>query len=296
VDADPQPIVGAVTDPEPAAGDAAVKAPKAGRDLRAAVLIGVLLGGTVAASLFVVKAAFVVFTVVLMMAAVRELSRALRGRAVAVPEIPLVVGSGAVVVAAYLGGAEKLVIATLLLAVAAVVWAGLTDGLDVLAGIAASVFVACYVALLGGFAVLMVVPADGPRRVAAYVATVVCSDTGGYAVGVFLGKHPMAPSVSPKKSWEGFAGSVAACALCGGLLFPLTLHGQRWQGVIFGLAVVVTSTVGDLSESLIKRDLGLKDMGHALPGHGGVMDRVDSLLMTAPVAWALLSIFIPWPK
>ncbi len=303
MDADPQPIVGPVSEPEPepesgsgsGSGSGAIRAPKAGRDLRAAVLIGVLLGGAVATSLFIVKAAFVVFTVMLMMAAVRELNRALRGRAVAVPEIPLVTGSGAVVVAAYLGGAEKLVIATLLLAVAAVVWAGLTDGLDVLAGIAASVFVACYVALLGGFAVLMVIPADGPRRVAAFVATVVCSDTGGYAVGVFLGKHPMAPSVSPKKSWEGFAGSVTACALCAGLLFPLTLHGEWWQGVLFGLAVVVTSTVGDLSESLIKRDLGLKDMGHALPGHGGVMDRVDSLLMTAPVAWALLTIFIPWP-
>jgi phosphatidate cytidylyltransferase len=273
----------------------AVAGPKAGRNLRAAITIGVLLGGAVAASLFIVKWVFVVFTIVIMMAAVFELSRALRGRAVAVPAIPLAVGAAAVLVATYKGGTEKLVVASLLLVVAAVAWGAVTDGIDKLAGIAASVFVACYVALLGGFAVLMVVPGDGPRRVAAFVATVVCSDTGGYAVGVFLGKHPMAPSVSPKKSWEGFGGSATACALCGGLLFPLTLHATWWQGVVFGLAIVVTATVGDLSESLIKRDLRIKDMGNVLPGHGGVMDRFDSLLLAAPVAWALLTVFVPWP-
>jgi phosphatidate cytidylyltransferase len=268
---------------------------KAGRNLRAAIMIGVGLGGIAAASLFIAKVAFVVFVVVVMMAAVRELGQAMRGRAVAVPEIPLVVGAGAVLVAAYVGGTEKLVVAILLLVVAAVGWGAVADGLDKLAGIAAGVFVACYVALLGGFAVLLVVPADGPRRVVAFVVAVVCSDTGGYAVGVFLGKHPMAPSVSPKKSWEGFAGSAAAGALSGGLLFPLTLHATWWQGVLFGLAVVVTATVGDLSESLIKRDLGIKDMGKLLPGHGGILDRFDSFLLTAPVAWALLTLWVPWP-
>src|SRR5450432_1803476 len=298
-DADPLPIVVSITSnpvpPEPVPPASVPAGPKAGRDLRAAITIGILLGGAVAASLFIVKWVFVVFTIVIMMAAVYELSRALRGRAVAVPAIPLAIGAAAVLVATYKGGTEKLVVASLLLVVAAVAWGAVTDGLDKLAGIAASVFVACYVALLGGFAVLMVVPGDGPRRVAAFVATVVCSDTGGYAVGVFLGKHPMAPSVSPKKSWEGFGGSTVACALCGALLFPLTLHAAWWQGGLFGLAIVVTATVGDLSESLIKRDLGIKDMGNLLPGHGGVMDRFDSLLLAAPVAWALLTVFVPWP-
>jgi phosphatidate cytidylyltransferase len=309
-DAEPLPIVVSLT-PDPPAASTPVEqppasagpastgpapaGPKAGRDLRSAIVIGVLLAGAVAASLFIVKWLFVAFTIVIMMAAVRELSRALRGRAVSVPQIPLAVGVAAVLVATYAGGTEKLVVASLLLVVAAVAWGAVTDGLDTLSGMAASVFVACYVALLGGFAVLMVVPGDGPRRVAAFIATVVCSDTGGYAVGVFLGKHPMAPSVSPKKSWEGFGGSALSCALCGGLLFPLTLHATWWQGVVFGLAIVVASTVGDLSESLIKRDLGIKDMGNLLPGHGGVMDRFDSFLLAAPVAWALLTIFVPWP-
>jgi phosphatidate cytidylyltransferase len=296
-DADPQPVVGSVPEPDIGTPTPPPSPPpsKAGRDLRAAIAIGVGLGGIAAASLFIAKVAFVVFVVVVMMAAVRELGQAMRGRAVAIPEIPLVVGAGAVLIAAYVGGTEKLVVAILLLVVAAVGWGAVADGLDKLAGIAAGVFVACYVALLGGFAVLLVVPADGPRRVVAFVVAVVCSDTGGYAVGVFLGKHPMAPSVSPKKSWEGFAGSAATCALSGGLLFPLTLHATWWQGVLFGLAVVVTATIGDLSESLIKRDLGIKDMGKLLPGHGGILDRFDSFLLTAPVAWALLTLWVPWP-
>jgi phosphatidate cytidylyltransferase len=269
--------------------------PKAGRNLRAAITIGVLLGAVVVASLFIAKVAFVGFTIAMMMIAVRELGRALRTHAIPVPEFPLAVGAGAVLVAAYVGGSEKFVVATLLLVVAAVVWGALSEHADKLTVIGATAFVACYVALLGGFAVLMVIPADGPRRVVAYVVAVVCTDTGGYAAGVFFGKHRMAPVVSPKKTWEGFGGSTVATAVSGALLFPLTLHGTWWQGVVFGLAIVVTATIGDLGESLIKRDLGLKDMGHLLPGHGGVMDRIDSLLLAAPVAWALLTAFIPWP-
>jgi phosphatidate cytidylyltransferase len=269
-------------------------APQAGRNLPAAIGIGVLLVAAVVASLFVDKRAFVGWAVVAIMAAVVELSRALRSHAGALPWIPIAIVAGAVLVAAYAGGTEALVVATLLLAVAGVVMTVVSDDAGRLRAMSSVVFVGCYVAFLAGFAILLSVPSDGPRRVLALVATVVCSDTGGYAVGAFLGKHPMAPSVSPKKSWEGFAGSVAACALCGGLYLPLVLHATWWQGVLFGLAVVVAATVGDLSESLIKRDLGIKDMGALLPGHGGVMDRIDSLLVAAPVAWALLTAFVPW--
>jgi len=278
------------------------RAPKAGRNLQAAIAIGVLLGAVVVVSLFTVKWLFVAVAIITIMTAVFELARAIGATGATVPRFPIVVGAAAVLIATYAGGtktsadgAETLVVATMLFAVAAVIWAAVADGTDRLASVASSVFVSCYVVFLAGFAILLVIPDDGPRRVVALVATVVCSDTGGYAVGVFLGKHPMAPTVSPKKSWEGFAGSVSACALCGGLLFPLTLRATWWQGVIFGLAIVVAATVGDLSESLVKRDLGIKDMGNLLPGHGGVMDRIDSLLLAAPVAWALLTAFVPWP-
>ena len=135
-------------------------------------------------------------------------------------------------------------------------------------------------------------PADGPRRVTAFIVVVICSDIGGYATGVLFGRHPMAPSVSPKKSWEGFAGSLTACAVGGTLLFWTLFDVQPLFGAVYGLAVVCTATLGDLGESMVKRDIGIKDMGTLLPGHGGVMDRLDSLLPTAPVAYVLLGAFL----
>ena len=119
------------------------------------------------------------------------------------------------------------------------------------------------------------------------------SDIGGYAVGVLFGKHPMAPSLSPKKSWEGFAGSVFTCAAVGAISLPLLLGGLWWAGVILGAVAAAGATLGDLIESSIKRDLGIKDMGALLPGHGGLMDRLDSLVVVAPIAWALLMWFVP---
>jgi len=127
----------------------------------------------------------------------------------------------------------------------------------------------------------------------AFVATVVCSDTGGYVTGVLFGRHPLAPIVSKAKTWEGFAGSIAFCAAAGIGFLTLTFHQAWWKGLLYGLAIVVTATLGDLGESMIKRDLEVKDMGSLLPGHGGMMDRLDSLLPCAAVAYLLLSGFAP---
>ena len=137
----------------------------------------------------------------------------------------------------------------------------------------------------------MLVPEDGATRVLFFIATVVASDVGGYAAGVLFGKHPMAPSISPKKSWEGMAGSVLACMLVGAPpIIALALDGPWWGGLLFGAALATSATLGDLAESLIKRDLGIKDMGDLLPGHGGLMDRLDSLLPSAAVAYLLLAV------
>jgi phosphatidate cytidylyltransferase len=129
--------------------------------------------------------------------------------------------------------------------------------------------------------------------VLAWLLLVVASDVGGYAVGVMLGKHPMAPSVSPKKSWEGFAGSVLACVVLGVVVVVWALDGAWWAGVALGVAMALAATLGDLAESLLKRDIGVKDMGSLLPGHGGVMDRLDSIALSAPVAWLLLAYLVP---
>jgi phosphatidate cytidylyltransferase len=140
---------------------------------------------------------------------------------------------------------------------------------------------------------MMTAPVNGAARIVSFIATTVCSDVGGYVAGVLKGRHPMAPSVSPKKTWEGFAGSAVACTIAGVALVSTIMEITWWQGALFGLAVVLTATIGDLGESLVKRDVGIKDMGHLLPGHGGLMDRLDSLLVTAPVAWLLLIAWAP---
>jgi len=154
----------------------------------------------------------------------------------------------------------------------------------------AATLIAVYVPYLGSFAALLAAPADGAKRVLIMLVSVVLSDTGGYVAGVFFGKHPMAPSVSPKKSWEGLVGSVIATAAGGALLLYFLLDVAWWWGLVFGVAIAAAGVLGDLAESLVKRDLGIKDMSRLLPGHGGLMDRLDSILFAAPVAYLLLSV------
>ena len=138
----------------------------------------------------------------------------------------------------------------------------------------------------------MTVAPDGLGRVLTFLICVVASDVGGYTAGVLVGRHPMAPTISPKKSWEGLAGSLTAGMVAGALSVALLLHRPWWAGVLTGALLVASATLGDLVESLVKRDLGIKDMGTLLPGHGGVLDRLDSLLPTALVAWAALGLLI----
>jgi phosphatidate cytidylyltransferase len=138
----------------------------------------------------------------------------------------------------------------------------------------------------------MLAEPDGPFRVIAFVIVTVASDVGGYLFGSLWGRHVLAPSVSPSKTWEGVLGSAILAAVAGGVGVVLLLDGPWWSGVVLGLAITVAATVGDLSESLLKRDLGIKDMGSLLPGHGGIMDRLDSLLPAAPVAFVLMTLLV----
>jgi phosphatidate cytidylyltransferase len=261
---------------------------RAGRNLPAAVGVGAGLALLVVVPLFS-PARWLFVGVVLVAGAVGtvEVVRALRLGGVRPPLPPLLAGGAAMVVLAYREGAEALLLGLLLTVLACAAWR-LRGPAGALRDVGAAAFTASYVPFLIAFAAMLAVPGDGPRQVAAFVATVVCSDVGGYVAGVLWGKHPMAPSVSPKKSWEGFGGSVVACAVGGAVFFATLFDANPLLGVVYGLAVVCTATLGDLGESLLKRDMGIKDMGDLLPGHGGLMDRLDSLLPTAPVAWLLL--------
>jgi len=266
---------------------------RAGRNLPAAIGVSVGLGGAIIASVLLFKPAFLVMVAVAAVLAVRELSIAFQERGIRFPLVPVAVGGVGMLVAAYFRGEGALASALALTTVAVVVWR-LTDTAEgYLRDASAGVFAAVYVPFLAGFAMLMTAADHGAQRALIFIILVTCNDTGGYATGVLIGRHPMAPSISPKKSWEGLAGSLLTAAAGGAITMVTMLHGQAWQGVVTGVAVVASATLGDLCESMIKRDLGIKDMGNLLPGHGGVMDRLDSLLPTAPVVWLLLSLFVP---
>ncbi len=286
-------VVEATPDEMPAVADIAPpKAPKAGRNLPAAIGVGVGLAAVVLLTLFLYRPSFVYVIAIAVGFAIYEIVTAVATVEARAPIVPLLAGGLAMQAAAWFRGPDGLIGAFLLTSLGLFIWR-LADGV---AGyrrdVGAGAFVGLYVPFLAGFATLSVHHSDGTARIIIFILCVVCNDTGGYIAGVLFGKHPMAPTVSPKKSWEGLAGSVVAGGVAGTLLMTLCFHHHWWQGVVFGVAIVITATLGDLGESMIKRDLGIKDMGKLLPGHGGIMDRMDSLLPCAPVAYLLLAAFL----
>ncbi|GAA4530956.1 phosphatidate cytidylyltransferase [Amycolatopsis samaneae] len=287
----PAPEPEPVEQPEPAK-----KVSKAGRNLPAAIAVGLVLGAAIVVSLLTVRHLFIGIVAIAIAVGTIELAGALRRAAdIRVALVPVLVGGQAMIWLAWPFGREGLVTAFVLTVLACLLWRLPGGAQGYLRDVGASVFAAAYLPLFGAFAAMLVDPDDGVGRVLTFMICVVASDTGGYIAGVLGGKHPMAPSISPKKTWEGFAGSMVAGLVAGALSLSLLLHGHAWQGMLFGVAVVLTATLGDLVESLIKRDLGIKDMGTMLPGHGGLMDRLDSLLPSAVVSWLLLSAFVPIP-
>jgi phosphatidate cytidylyltransferase len=266
---------------------------RAGRNLPAAIAVGVGLGALILGSLYWQKVLFVVLVLVVVLIAVDEMMKALRTGGAEIPKIPLFAGTAAMLLAAYFGGPMALLVALGITVLGTIFWRMPGGSVGFVRDASAGVFLIGYVPLLAGFAILLVQPdADGPGRVLTFFLVTVASDVGGYAAGVLFGKHPMAPTISPKKSWEGFTGSALACIGAGIGSVVLLLDGHWWVGAIVGAVAVLTATVGDLGESMIKRDLGIKDMSNLLPGHGGVMDRLDSLLATAPIVWLLLHLLV----
>jgi len=280
---------------------------RTGRPLLLAILVGVGLGAALLLSLLIVKELFMLFAIALLVVASFEFATALRAANRKVPRIPVIITAIAIVPASFYAinadigltrEAGHLIAATAGI-VLITVWRLVSLTLPskratpslVVRDIGAGAFVVLYVMFLGSFFVLLTARDGGQWWTLASLIVVVSVDTGAYATGLSFGKHPMAPSISPKKTWEGFAGSVAAAVLAGVLLALFMLQQPWWVGVILGLTIVLTATVGDLTESLIKRDLGTKDMSTWLPGHGGLLDRLDSALPSAAAAYALFIIF-----
>ena len=272
---------------------------RTGRNLPLAIVIGLGLGFGLLFSLIVVKDVFVLFAGALLVFTAFELASALRFAGRDVPRIPTVIAALAVGPASFywledghwlvtLGGMALVTLWRL----AETIWPAHRAPRDELVkDLFAGVLVQAYVVFLGSFALLLTGREDGQWWTLAFLIVVISTDTGAYASGLLLGKHPMAPRISPKKTWEGFAGSVTAAVIAGVLVAVLMLDQPIWLGLLFGVSIALTATLGDLTESLIKRDLGIKDISTWLPGHGGFLDRLDSVLPSAAAAYAFYLVF-----
>jgi phosphatidate cytidylyltransferase len=268
---------------------------KAGRNLPAAIGVSLLLGGMVISTLVFAPRGWVVILSVAMAIATHEVVKRLREAGYSIPLIPLLVGGQAMIwltwpfgAAGALGGYGGTVLVCL-------IWRLLSQGLqsqpvNYLRDVAVTIFLATWIPLFAAFGALLVYPEDGWARVFAFMLTVAFSDIGGYAAGVLFGKHRMVPAISPKKSWEGLAGSLVCGTTAAVLAVVFLIHKPWWVGVPLGIMLVITATLGDLVESQFKRDLGIKDMGTLLPGHGGLMDRIDGALPSAVATWIVLSL------
>ncbi|TQR84050.1 phosphatidate cytidylyltransferase [Mycobacterium hodleri] len=271
------------------------KAGRAGRNLPAAIGVGAFLGFGVIAILVFAPLGWVPVVAVAMAVATHEVVKRLRTAGYSIPIVPLLVGGQAMVWLTWPFGPAGALGAFGATVVVCMIWRLLSGGMtnapvNYLRDVTTTIFLAAWIPLFGAFGVLLVYPEDGRWRVLCLMLGVVFSDIGGYAAGVLFGKHPMVPAISPKKSWEGFAGSLIFGTAASVLAVAFLLEKPAWVGIPLGLMLVVTGTLGDLIESQVKRDLGIKDMGTLLPGHGGLMDRLDSVLPSAVATWVVLTL------
>ncbi len=293
---------GAGTPPDqPLRSQKTAKKSRAGRDLPAAIAVGAAIGGLLIATLVFAPRFWVLIVAIAIFIASHEVVRRLREGGYIIPVIPLLAGGQLTVWLTWPFHAAGALAGFGAMVVVCMIWrlfmqdasrrddAGGSSS-NYLRDASATIFLAAWVPLFASFGAMLVYAKDGPGRVFCLMMTVVASDVGGYAVGVLWGKHPMVPAISPKKSWEGFAGSMV-CGITAAILTATFLGGKPpWIGALLGVVLVLTCTLGDLVESQVKRDLGIKDMGRLLPGHGGLMDRLDGVLPSAVAAWTVLTL------
>jgi phosphatidate cytidylyltransferase len=260
-----------------------------GRNLPVATVVGLLLLGLLVASLSFDSIFFLGFASVAAIGAIREFVR--MGVVVSSLMAVVYVGVVAILVAAFFGGMSAALL--VFVATAAIILTlRLTGGNDdYTRDVSTGIFVVLYVGVLLGFATDLAAASNPVGYILTLVLLTAANDTGGYFAGILAGKHPMVPAISPKKTWEGFAGSLALQVVIGYFAIPALIDVVAWQGALLGVLMTFTATVGDIVESAIKRDRGIKDSGSSIPGHGGFLDRLDSILFNAPVAWFAITMW-----
>lgn len=271
-----------------------------GRSLSKSVLYGAILGAAFLLSILIVKELFIVLVATAIGFGAWELATALRQKDWYVPRVPAVVGSVLIMPATYIWGVTGQWGFTLATSVALMIWRLVhilyekrrsveQTFAKTIRDLAAASFVIIYLPLTLSFSILLL--KHDPVWVLCFVIPVALIDTSGYLVGRKLGRHKLAPGVSPKKTWEGLLASIIAGVTSTVALVVFVANQQWWAGLILAAALILAAVFGDLAESLIKRDLGIKDMSSLLPGHGGIMDRLDSLLPAALVTYVFVTVF-----
>jgi phosphatidate cytidylyltransferase len=271
------------------------KASRAGRNLPAAIGVGVVLGAMAIGILLFWPIGWLPVLAVFIAIAIYEVIRRLREAGYALPVIPLLLGGQAMIWLTWPCGPAGLLGAYGGTIVVAMVWRLVGRGIreapvNYLRDISATVLLATWVPLFASFSALLIFQDHGGVRTFTVIATVVFADIGGYVAGVLFGKHLMVPAISPKKSWEGLGGSLLFGVTAAVVSVTFLMDRPAWVGVPLGLMLVITGVLGDLVESQVKRDLGIKDMGTLLPGHGGIMDRIDAMLPSAVAGWIVLTL------
>jgi len=261
---------------------------KAGRKLGPSILVSLSLLAVVFVTISFVKFLFAILVWVAILLAARELIRAYKAGGIELPGNAIAVAITILLAAAWFGRVSGLAVATAIAIPNVLVYILFKNPKDFVRKSTAAAFAIFYLAFLGGFILLLAHDKEGLARIFTLVVLVSCNDTFAYIFGVLIGKHPLAPHISPKKTWEGLIGSIIATTIGSALVFEYALGHTWWIGAAIGLLAVVTATCGDLIESAVKRDLAIKDMGTILPGHGGMLDRIDSVLFTGPAVWFAL--------
>ena len=258
---------------------------KAGRKLLPSIAVSLLLLGLIFGTINTAPILFFAFIWIVIMIGIREITAAYGKGGIDLPDYVLMIAATVLLVATWNGNTQGLAVSTGLMIPILMFTLLVISQKDFIKRSTSAVFITFYLAVLGGFILLLANHPDGATRIFALVALIACNDTFAYIAGVLIGKHKIAPSISPKKSWEGLIGGAIAAVIGGSVIFHYLFETAWFVGALIGVMTVVTATCGDLIESAIKRDLAIKDMSNLLPGHGGIMDRLDSALFTAPAVW-----------